>query len=241
MKYDLFNSTSNDQTYFDEALTNNNINIRLGFIKKVYGILSFQILFTFLFILISFNSKAFSHTIITNTPLFIISLILTFLCPICITCFKDYFKVPYNYILLGLFTVSESYLVSYICLLTNPNIVIMSACMTFAVTVSLTVYAYRTTNDFTIKGGMIFILAACFLMLSIFGLFTNNKMFHIILSCLGVALYGVYLIYDTQLILGKMEFKFEIDDYILASFMLYIDIINLFLELLRILRYVNSD
>ena len=46
---------------------------------------------------------------------------------------------------------------------------------------------------------------------------------------------GIYIIYDTQLIVGEKSEKFSIDDYIFAAVCLYIDIVRLFLYILRIL------
>ena len=51
-------------------------------------------------------------------------------------------------------------------------------------------------------GGMLFVASASLFLLSIFMIFTDNKIMNIIYSSLGVLLYGVYLIYDTQLIIG---------------------------------------
>jgi FtsH-binding integral membrane protein len=45
---------------------------------------------------------------------------------------------------------------------------------------------------------------------------------------------GIYIIYDTQLIVGEKSEKFSIDDYIFASVCLYVDIIRMFLYILRI-------
>lgn len=49
------------------------------------------------------------------------------------------------------------------------------------------------------------------------------------------ALYCFYLIIDTQLILGGRKNELSLDNYILGAAMLYVDIIQLFLNLLRII------
>jgi protein lifeguard len=46
---------------------------------------------------------------------------------------------------------------------------------------------------------------------------------------------SLYIIYDTQLIVGNKQNKLEIDDYIFAAMALYIDIVRLFIYILRIL------
>lgn len=217
-------------------------NMRKGFITKVYGILSVQLLMTVLFCLLSMGSKGFQNFQMEHSILLIICLIATIILPCVIVCFQETMrKIPQNYIILFSFTFAESYLVSYICSRSNPNLVFMAAFMTFSLVIALTLYAMTTKTDFTMQGGIIFIAGCCVLMFGFFLIFTNNKIFHIIFCLVSIALFGVYLIYDTQLILGNKQNSLELDDYILAAFMLYTDIIYLFLRILELLQLIFSD
>ena len=85
-------------------------------------------------------------------------------------------------------------------------------------------------------GSLFFILSCILLLFGIFVFFTNNKIIHIVYSCLGVFAFSLYLIYDTQLIVGNHENKLEIDDYIIGATMLYTDIISIFVHLLSLLN-----
>jgi len=49
------------------------------------------------------------------------------------------------------------------------------------------------------------------------------------------AIYSLYLIIDTQLILGGKNKELTLDNYVLGAILLYIDIIGLFLEILKII------
>ena len=51
--------------------------------------------------------------------------------------------------------------------------------------------------------------------------------------------FGFYLIVDTQMIMGGKGIELSVDDYVLASMLLYIDIVQIFLYLLRLLG--NKD
>lgn len=216
--------------------------LRLGFIRKVYGILSIQILITVIFVMISMSSTAFAKFQNESSGIFMLCLILTCVLPCVITCCRSTMStVPKNYIILFLFTFAESYIVSYICSVSDPKLVFMAACMTAAITIAVTIYAVTTETDFTLQGGLFFILSASLLMLTVFSLFTSNKFLHILICSLGVILFGLYIIYDTQLIMGKGELKLEIDDYILGAFMLYVDIVNLFLYLLELLKTLQNE
>ena len=146
-------------------------------------------------------------------------------------------KVPVNYILLGIFTVSTGILVSLACVRTDPKIVLEAACLTFAVTFAITLYAMTTTTDFTIYGpilhifGMVFVTAG--ILLAAFGAHLG-----LLWSVIGVILFSFYLLFDTQMIMGgdKKRYQYDEDSYILASVALYLDIINIFLYILEIMN-----
>jgi FtsH-binding integral membrane protein len=210
--------------------------LRLAFIRKVYGILSCQLLMTTLFCLISMYSESFYAFQISFWPLLIISLIGTLVIAIIVSCYPDQLrKVPRNYIILFTFTLFESYIISFICGTYNPQLVFMAAFMTFAMVLGLTVYAMTTKTDITTKGGLLCILSVVLLVLTIFSIFTDNPFINILICSFGIFVFGFYLIYDTQLILDNKTNSLSSEDYILASFVLYLDIINLFLYILELL------
>ena len=105
--------------------------------------------------------------------------------------------VPTNYILMTIFTICEAYLVSYVCAaVNNPKIVLAAAFMTTAIVLALTLYACVTKTDFTVMGGLAFVLGAIFLILGLFSYFFGPTIY--LLYCgLGVLLFGFYLIIDT--------------------------------------------
>lgn len=213
--------------------------IRLGFIRKVYGILCGQMLLTTFVCFLSMFSNSFLKFQVENIWLILMAMMITLVIPCLVCCKEDIFrKVPTNYIILAVFTLCESYIVGFICGLTNPRVVFMAAFMTLSMVIGLTVYAMTTKTDITMKGGILFIVGMGIMLLAVFALFTNNKLVHVFISTLWVILFGVYLVYDTQLIIGNHKLKLDSDEYILASFMLYLDIINLFLNLLQIISYL---
>ena len=71
-----------------------------------------------------------------------------------------------------------------------------------------------------------------FFILSLFGLLFYDYIFQMMLATLGVFLFGVYLIFDTQLIMGGKRYELSIDDYVVGALILYLDIIMIFLYLL---------
>lgn len=213
--------------------------MRLGFVRKVYGILSFQMLLTTVMCFLSMTSSSFFRFQAENLWLIVFAMIATLVLPCLVFCYEDLFRiVPTNYIILGVFTLFESYIVGFICGMTNPRVVFMAAFMTLTMVIGLTLYAMTTKTDITMQGGILFIIGMGIMLLAIFAMFTTNKLVHVFISTLWVILFGIYLIYDTQLIIGNHKFRLETEEYILASFMLYLDIINLFLNLIQIIGYL---
>ena len=108
--------------------------------------------------------------------------------------------------------------------------------MTAGMTVALTIYAFTTKRDFTVCGSLFFCIAIGMILLMIFSMFmTFVEWWHPVISALLVVVYGLYLIYDTQLIAGGHQYSLTYDDYILGALLIYVDIMMLFLELLRLL------
>ena len=144
-------------------------------------------------------------------------------------------RVPINFILLALFTISFSFIVAFCTVPYDAAAVIQAGGATALTTIALTVYAWRTEEDHTMCGGMLYILSAAVTMLILsFALFSPATLIIPFLSALVVVLYGLFLVYDTQIVAGKGHHKLSIDDYILGALIIYLDIIMLFLELLKI-------
>lgn len=218
------------------------INARPAFVRKVYGILSAQLLFTFLLSFIAMNIRSFQIIQLQYIGIFYFCVALTIILPIILMCNRNLAReVPTNYIILSAFTFSESYLISTVCSLYDPKIVSMAAFLTMGITFSLTLYAMTTKKDITYFGGIIFMLSFGIFFAGLARFFFYNGTIEIIYSFLGALLYGIYIIYDTQLIIGGKRGVLEIDEYIFASMMLYLDIIALFLKVLKLLDSLKKE
>jgi len=208
--------------------------IRMGFIRKVYSILSIQ-----LFITVCLSSLAFEESVNkflkTNIHLFYVFLAISLIILLVLMCFKSVArKVPINYILLFAWTLCESYMIATAVSFHDPMIVMFAAVLTVAVTVALTIYACTTKTDFTYFGGILFVAVTILFIWGIFILIFGFFLYT--LYCvLALIVYSIFLIYDTQLIMGKFNSEYGIDDYVIAALNIYIDIIRIFLSILQLL------
>jgi FtsH-binding integral membrane protein len=208
--------------------------MRIGFIRKVYGILGTQLSITAALVCLALvdSVRLFIHN---NIFIFYICIGLSVFIAIPLICCRSVArKVPTNYILLTVWTLCESYMVATCASFYDVKTVVIAAIMTAGVTIALSLYACTTKTDFTYCGGFLFCCSAIMLLFGILGLIFGLWM-NTFYCVLGVALYSLYLIYDTQLVMGKFGNEYTIDDYIVAAMMIYIDIIQIFLYLLRIL------
>lgn len=72
-------------------------------------------------------------------------------------------------------------------------------------------------------------------MLGIFSLFVWSPFLNNLYCALGVIVFGIYLVIDTQLIVGGRRLELSMDDYVAGALILYLDVIQIFLYLLQLL------
>lgn len=217
--------------YMDNAL-------RLGFIRKVYGILCVQICVTILIALPFHLFQALNDFVIMNPSLIYVTLGMAMIFVFILTCCPDVAqKYPNNYVLLFGFTIAESLLLGVITAQHDTFDVILAVGVTCGIFLVLTCYAFWTDADFTGYG--IYLLVAMLVMIGIglVGIIFQIPFIRTIYHTIGVMIFCFYIVYDTQLIVGGKhhQYSFAIDDYVLAALCLYLDIINLFLHILSLL------
>ncbi|CAD6572672.1 MAG: hypothetical protein TREMPRED_000601 [Tremellales sp. Tagirdzhanova-0007] len=208
--------------------------IRLAFIRKVYSILFVQLLATSI---ISFGLSTPVAVAFNQTHPWIIYVPMA--CSF-ITLLGVYWKRhqhPANLILLGLFTVFEAMLIGTITSYFDSRIVLQALFITLGVFTGLTLFTFQTKYDFS--------SFAPFLFAGLMGVLTASLV-HILLpfnanidlgvACFSVLLFSGFVLYDTQQIMKRHS----VDEAILASLILYLDAINLFLSVLRVLNNSNN-
>lgn len=218
---------------------------RTLFIQRVYTILGCQLLVTVFMTILSMTSMSFFRFQIENTALFFLAIVVCVVCQIWMFCCEGGRKYPQNIILTSFFTLAESYMVSFICAATGMqsgnSLVLMAALMTLAVVAGCTMYAVYTKEDYTTSSALIVVLSIVLLCLFVILMFTNSPFLQAVYCGIGVLLFGIYIVVDTQLIVGGRSAQLDIDDYFLGSMLLYIDIVTMFLYILQLLGLASSS
>lgn len=222
--------------------------VRHGFVRKVYGILGAQLLVTTLIggtVMEKARVWSVTHPEILSGMLFA-----SFFASIAVTCVfccspRLMRESPTNYLILAVFTLAESVMVGMVCASYTKESVLIALAVTTLVVLSLSLFACQTTYDFTGMGPYLFtaMMVLCgfsfaLWIASMLGL--HGPAFGALwmaYSACGTLLFSFYIVYDTQQIVGGKHAKhqFSVDDYAFAAINLYIDIIQLFLHILRML------
>merc|ERR1719428_1664396 len=165
-----------------------------------------------------------------------VSLVVTIGTICAMSCCGDVVKrYPTNYIFLFVFTAFEGVLVGFVSAMYTAKSVALCVAITAAIFVGLTIYAWKTETDFTGMGAYLFgaMLTLCIfgMAMSIMGMCgIHITWLHMLYNMCGILIFVLYIIFDTQLILGGHKHEISVDDYVFASLALYLDIINLHLQ-----------
>jgi len=211
--------------------------VRMAFIRKVYCILLAQLTVTIAFISLFLFVKPVQMYSANHPWLWAVAMVMTFVCLITLACCPDVRRnFPTNMILLGLFTMCESFLLGAAASCYNKDEVLMAVGITAAVVLGLTIFAMQTKWDFTMCSGGLFVVLIVLLVFGILAIFIHNRIVDIIYASLGALVFSLYLVFDTQLMMGgKHQYSISPEEYIFAALNLYLDIVNLFLFILSII------
>jgi len=145
---------------------------------------------------------------------------------------------PANLIFLSTFTVLEAATLGFIVAFYDTTIVLQALLITLGIFLGLTLFTLQSKWDFSGMAPFLFGGLIALLMTGIVGIFIPfSKTFDLIYAIGGSLLFSGYVVFDTYMIFNRLS----ADEFILGAISLYLDFINLFLNILRVLNNVNSD
>ena len=204
------------------------------FVRKVYGLVTAQLLLTFGWMLFA-SLHLGMRTFVLTTPLLqwtsaVVAMVLV--CPM--VAYRE--RHPYNLLLLMGFTLCEAYFLGVVgaeyASKQQDVLLLCSVGWTLAIFAALSGYVHVTKRDMTfLEGGLTvgtLVLVGMALFLALMPQFALGR---VLLSGCGVVIFCGYILYDTSTMLHYMT----PDDAIMAAVQLYLDIVNLFMCLLQLL------
>ena len=213
---------------------------RKGFVTKVYGILSTQLAFTAIWCILTLRSSTLSE-MVKNQFLGIFMGIMTIACTLGLGFSKRIArKVPLNYALLGLLTFGTGWSVSHL-LTQMPNDIIVEAFgITGASVAGLTWYAMRTTRETVGYRAIIYSALFSFAFEILMIPFYRTSLANASISLVLAISTAIAILFQTDAVLGKKNASYSTDDYIQAAMNIYIEIIDLFIKVLKILNEIKG-
>jgi len=216
--------------------------VRQGFIRKVYSILFCQLLVSIGVVCLFVLSKPINAYVRQSVGLFWFAWVGALVLMIVIACCENARRsFPLNFVLLGLFTLFESFLLGVVSAHYQVSEVLMAMGIVAVVTLAITVFAFQTKYDFTMMGGCLFVALIVLMCFGFLTIFFHSKIIRLVYACLGALIFGLYLVFDTQMMMGgSKKYSISPEEYIFAALNLYIDIVMLFLYILEIIGLAKN-
>ncbi len=216
----LFNQSAG-RTMVVNSAANASVDERMAFLKKVYGLLSLSILSAAIG---AYFGQALSPALML--PLFIVELVLIFFA------LAVRRKAGWNLIALFAFTTVSGVVLGPVMQVYNAGVVQEALVLTFLIFGGLTFYVMVSKKDFSYLSGFLIVGLIVVIVGGLLNAFLfASPMFEFALAAGGVILFSGFILYDTSNILRN----YEMEDYTSATLALYLDVLNLFLFLLRLL------
>ena len=225
-----------DDFKFGGSVAEATLPVRMMFIRKVYSILTVQLIFTTALSAVSFWSTSYRTWIKSNQWMLWVSLFgaIGFM----LLTFWKRKSYPTNLLFLAGFTGLEAYAISVITSFYDSKIVLQALIFTMGIFVALTLFACQSKYDFT--SWMPYLFGALWVLI-IFGFmsafFPYNSKVELGYGIVAALIFSGYILVDTQLIMRH----YHVEEEIAAAISLYLDVINLFLAILRILNSQQNN
>ncbi|KAK1219932.1 hypothetical protein PQX77_017326 [Marasmius sp. AFHP31] len=225
-----------DDFKYGVTVSESSAEIRHAFIRKVYTILLCQIAATCVVGgLVSGNPDVISwvqaHTWSFYVPLFGTLINLGIL-------YWQRHTHPWNFVLLSTFTLLEAFTLGVVVAFYDNLIVLQALIITTGVFLGLTLFTFQSKYDFDGLGPWLFAGLITLVMGGFVSLFfTRSSTVDLIFAIGGCLVFSGYIIYDTHLINSRLS----PDEFIMGAISLYLDFINLFLNILRLLNSAQDN
>ena len=141
---------------------------------------------------------------------------------------------PANIGLVLLFTFAEGVLLSpllYVYGQQQPGLITQAAMLTIGAFGVLTAYAFISRRDFSAWGSFFMVGLFVLIGVSLLNLFFKNPAMDLWLAGITVLVFSGLLVFDTW----RLRNTYGPDEYVAAAVNIYLDLLNLFLGLLRVL------
>ncbi|XP_030436708.1 protein lifeguard 3-like [Gopherus evgoodei] len=126
----------------------------------------------------------------------------------------------------------------------NTRAVLITMVITAKVAIIVTVFCFQTKVDFTSCTGLFCVLGIVVVQTSIVTAivlyYKYIQWVHMVFTAMAAIAFTLFLAYDTQLLVGNKQYGLSPEEYIFGALEIYVDIVYIFLFLLRFLGWKYS-
>ncbi|NXO32134.1 LFG3 protein, partial [Cisticola juncidis] len=206
--------------------------VRHAFIRKVYAIISLQLLVTVGIISVFTFVEPVSSFVRRNVAIYYASyavFLVTYLVLAC--CQGPRRRFPWNIILLSIFTLAMGLMTGTIASMYRTNAVLIAMLITAIVAIVVTIFCFQTKAK-----------ERCTLPCPLWAstpahparVPSQVPWLHMLYAAIGAIAFTLFLAYDTQLVLGNRKNTLSPEEYIYGALTIYTDIIYIFTFILQI-------
>ncbi|NXH59370.1 LFG3 protein, partial [Rhabdornis inornatus] len=218
--------------------------VRHAFIRKVYAIISLQLLVTVGIISVFTFVEPVRSFVQMNAAIYYASyavFLVTYLVLAC--CQGPRRRFPWNIILLSIFTLAMGLMTGTIASMYNTKAVLIAMLITAIVAIAVTIFCFQTkarrgmhpapsVGSWTCPASPAarqHLGSPCLCSLP-----TQVPWLHMLYAAIGAIAFTLFLAYDTQLVLGNRKNTLSPEEYVYGALTIYTDIIYIFTFLLQI-------
>ncbi|KAM8883428.1 protein lifeguard 4 [Synchiropus picturatus] len=222
-------SSIEDDFNYGTNVATASVQIRMDFLRKVYTLLSLQIVLTTATSALFMYSETLKEFVHSSPAMVLVPALGSLVLLVALAVYRH--QHPVNLYLLLVFTLMEAVSVATAVTFYDYATVLQSLFLTCAVFAGLTAYTFQSKRDFSRMGAGLFSCLWILIIVGFMRIFFNNDSLELVIAGFGAFVFCGFIIYDTHLLMKQLS----PEEHILASINLYLDIVNLFLHILRVL------
>ncbi|KAM9310212.1 protein lifeguard 4 [Pholidichthys leucotaenia] len=227
-------SSVEDDFNYGTNVATASVHIRMDFLRKVYTLLSLQIILTTATSAVFMFCQPVKDFVHSSPALVLVSALFSLGLLLALALYRH--QHPVNLHLLLAFTLCEAVSVATALTFYEYATVLEALVLTCAVFAVLTAYTFQSKRDLSRMGAWLFSCLWILIIAGVMRLFFSSDGTELVLAASGALLFCGFIIYDTHMLMKQLS----PEEHILASINLYLDIVNLFLHILRVLDSVKK-
>lgn len=225
-----------------EFLKNATREVRMAFIRKVYSVLTVQLMIA---ILIAAPISRLPDSAVWCHLWILYSVAVTAIVMMCgmLCCVHVARFFPMNCIFLCVFTVIQGVLIGLLSALFTWESVELAVVVTLAIFFAMSLFAWTSNTDFTGWVPYVFasVMALCafgvlLMLIQVMGI--AIRWLYVLVDVCCVLAFTFYVVFDTQLLIGERGghlYQIEVDDHVFAALSLYLDLLKVHVYVLALL------